>query len=52
MTRIPITKKKVNVRKNLEHKAEAITIGELMRFYKVRRPSTQDLNLIQMCMVL
>ena len=46
------SRKKINVKKNLENKAEALTIGELMRLYKIRRPSTQDLNLIQMLMVL
>lgn len=47
-----MTKRKVNVRKQIEHAAAWITVGELIKFYKTRRPTKEDLNIIQVCMAL
>jgi hypothetical protein len=46
------TKRKVNVRKQIDNAAACITIGELIKFYTTRKPTKEDLNIIQICMAL
>ena len=38
------TKRKVNVRKQIDNAASCITIGELIKFYTTRKPTKEDLN--------
>lgn len=45
-------KSKISLRRQLDSVSGSLTIGELMRFYKNRRPSKEDLNLAHMILVL
>jgi hypothetical protein len=50
--RRPSSKRKTNVKKRIEQASNCLTLGELISFFKVRRPTKEDLNMIQMLMIL